>query len=108
MICKNCNVELVDKGSFYGCPNYRTTGCKFTESKADGKVIPQPMHNIQPQPLTPETTVGALMDLKSVNITAQCLTKIFFNSRDSTQVEPTILRDDVLAKYYFYHEELSR
>jgi len=31
--CKKCNGSVVDKGSFYGCTNYRSNQCNFTISK---------------------------------------------------------------------------
>jgi DNA topoisomerase III len=31
--CKKCDGQVVDKGSFYGCTNYKTKKCKFTISK---------------------------------------------------------------------------
>jgi DNA topoisomerase III len=31
--CKKCDGSIVDKGSFYGCTNYKTKNCSFTISK---------------------------------------------------------------------------
>ena len=40
--CKKCDGYLVDKGSFYGCTNYKTNHCDFTISKKIlGKTITQ-------------------------------------------------------------------
>ena len=40
--CKKCDGFLVDKGSFYGCTNYKTNHCDFTISKKIlGKTITQ-------------------------------------------------------------------
>jgi DNA topoisomerase-3 len=40
--CKKCNGFLIDKGSFYGCNNFRTNHCDFTISKKIlGKTITQ-------------------------------------------------------------------
>ncbi|MCD8511890.1 MAG: DNA topoisomerase III [Bacillus sp. (in: Bacteria)] len=39
--CKKCDGKLIDKGSFYGCSNYRQSKCDFTISKKIlGKTIP--------------------------------------------------------------------
>ncbi|QOY34164.1 DNA topoisomerase III [Anaerobacillus isosaccharinicus] len=32
--CKLCDGDVVDKGKFYGCSNYKKTSCNFTISKA--------------------------------------------------------------------------
>lgn len=38
--CKKCNGQVINKGSFYGCSNYKTNGCQFTLSgKILGKTI---------------------------------------------------------------------
>ncbi|MGG5253879.1 DNA topoisomerase III [Neobacillus sp. SM06] len=40
--CKKCDGYLVDKGSFYGCTNYKTNHCDFTISKKIlGKTVTQ-------------------------------------------------------------------
>ncbi|MDV2888439.1 topoisomerase C-terminal repeat-containing protein, partial [Alkalihalophilus pseudofirmus] len=40
--CKKCNGTIVDKGSFYGCSNYKNNHCDFTISKKIlGKTITQ-------------------------------------------------------------------
>jgi DNA topoisomerase III len=40
--CKKCNGTVVDKGSFYGCTNYKANKCSFTISKKIlGKSITQ-------------------------------------------------------------------
>jgi DNA topoisomerase III len=40
--CKKCDGTIVDKGSFYGCTNYKTKNCSFTISKKIlGKSITQ-------------------------------------------------------------------
>jgi DNA topoisomerase III len=40
--CKKCDGQLVDKGSFYGCTNYKAKKCNFTISKKImGKTITQ-------------------------------------------------------------------
>lgn len=40
--CKKCDGSVVDKGSFYGCTNYKTNHCNFTISKKIlGKTITQ-------------------------------------------------------------------
>jgi len=40
--CKNCDGDVVDKGTFYGCSNYSTNKCDFTISKKIlGKTISQ-------------------------------------------------------------------
>ncbi|ADU30281.1 DNA topoisomerase III [Evansella cellulosilytica] len=40
--CKKCDGQIIDKGSFYGCSNYRNTNCSFTLSKILlGKTITQ-------------------------------------------------------------------
>jgi DNA topoisomerase III len=40
--CKKCDGSVVDKGSFYGCSNYKATQCNFTISKKIlGKSITQ-------------------------------------------------------------------
>ncbi|MDZ5473167.1 DNA topoisomerase III [Bacillus sp. 31A1R] len=40
--CKKCDGSVVDKGSFYGCSNYRKNNCDFTISKKImGKTISQ-------------------------------------------------------------------
>lgn len=40
--CKKCDGDLIDKGSFYGCSNYKTNHCDFTISKKIlGKAITQ-------------------------------------------------------------------
>ena len=31
--CKLCDGDIVDKGEFYGCTNYKQTTCNFTISK---------------------------------------------------------------------------
>lgn len=39
--CKKCDGKVIDKGSFYGCSNYRQSQCDFTISKKMlGKTIP--------------------------------------------------------------------
>ncbi|WP_379967811.1 DNA topoisomerase III [Ectobacillus sp. sgz5001026] len=41
-LCKKCDGEMVDKGTFYGCTNYAKTKCTFTISKKIlGKTISQ-------------------------------------------------------------------
>lgn len=41
-LCKKCDGDIVDKGSFYGCSNYSKTKCNFTISKKVlGKTISQ-------------------------------------------------------------------
>ncbi|WP_099362801.1 DNA topoisomerase III [Fredinandcohnia onubensis] len=38
--CKKCGGEVINKGKFYGCANYKTKGCQFTISgKILGKTI---------------------------------------------------------------------
>ncbi|UCZ55183.1 DNA topoisomerase III [Bacillus shivajii] len=40
--CKSCDGDIVDKGSFYGCSNYKSNECTFTLSKKVlGKSISQ-------------------------------------------------------------------
>jgi DNA topoisomerase III len=40
--CKKCDGSVVDKGSFYGCTNYKANNCSFTISKKIlGKTITQ-------------------------------------------------------------------
>ncbi|NHM29203.1 DNA topoisomerase III [Neobacillus terrae] len=40
--CKKCDGQVVDKGSFYGCSNYKKNNCNFTLSKRIlGKAITQ-------------------------------------------------------------------
>ncbi|CAM3737138.1 type IA DNA topoisomerase [Alkalicoccus chagannorensis] len=40
--CPSCGGSVVDKGTFFGCSTYRTSGCRFTVSKQMlGKSIPQ-------------------------------------------------------------------
>ncbi len=54
--CKRCGGQVVDKGSFYGCANYRDNGCKFTISKKVlGKAITK-------------TNAGKLLESGSTNL----------------------------------------
>lgn len=40
--CKKCDGDIIDKGTFYGCTNYKTKNCTFTVSKNIlGKTISQ-------------------------------------------------------------------
>ncbi|RSK49715.1 topoisomerase C-terminal repeat-containing protein, partial [Bacillus canaveralius] len=57
--CRKCDGQVIDKGSFFGCTNYKKTGCKFTLSKKiAGKTITQKLAKTLLEQGTTDTIEG--------------------------------------------------
>lgn len=59
--CKLCNGDVVDKGEFYGCTNYKVNNCKFTISK---KILGKNITKTNVQKLLSEGTTNLIKGFK--------------------------------------------
>ncbi|WP_449536662.1 DNA topoisomerase III [Ferdinandcohnia sp. Marseille-Q9671] len=64
--CKKCNGNVINKGNFYGCSNYKDNGCQFTIS---GKILGKAISKTNVQKLLSSNKSNLIKGFKKANKT---------------------------------------